>query len=83
MTENKLEYPAIDLITNGPKVPGACVMDATGVTWTATSSTERREEEKKTEKKKITLTRVKRYSHRRRISKRSTTRKSLEVFRFC
>ena len=38
MTENKLEYPAIDLITNGPKVPGACVVDATGVTWTATTS---------------------------------------------
>ena len=38
MTENELEYPAIDLITNGPKVPGACVVDATGVTWTATTS---------------------------------------------
>ena len=38
MTENKLEYLAIDLITNGPKVPGACVVDATGVTWTATTS---------------------------------------------
>jgi len=57
MTENKLEYPAIDLITNGPKVPGACVMDATGVTWTATTSSSHiRKEEKKTEKKKINLT---------------------------
>ena len=40
-----LEYSAIDLITNGPKVPGSCVMDATGVTWTATDDSIPKENE--------------------------------------
>ena len=31
----KLEYSAVDVITNGPKVRGSCVMDSSGVTWTS------------------------------------------------
>ena len=40
MVEEKLEYSAVDVITNGPRVRGSCVMDSSGVTWTSSEESQ-------------------------------------------